>query len=65
VNTPRIKAANMFWEKTGGLCWCCGARLYYREQADTEIKKRLTFTADHLQSRAHGGPGSRKQSARV
>jgi len=34
------------WEKTGGLCWYCGARLYYREEADTEVKKPLVFTAD-------------------
>jgi hypothetical protein len=56
VNTPRIKRQYV-WEKTGGLCWYCGARLYYREEADTEIKKRLIFTADHLHPRAHGGRG--------
>jgi 5-methylcytosine-specific restriction endonuclease McrA len=56
VNTPRIKRQYV-WEKTGGLCWYCGARLYYREQADTEMKKRLIFTADHLHPRAHGGRG--------
>jgi hypothetical protein len=56
VNTPRIKRQYV-WEKTGGLCWYCGARLYYHEEADTEVKKRLVFTADHLHPRAHGGRG--------
>src|SRR6266849_5639724 len=42
VNTPRIKW-QYAWEKTGGLCWYCGARLYYREEADTKVKKRLVF----------------------
>ena len=56
MNTPRIKW-QYAWEKTGGLCWYCGARLYYREEADTKVKKRLVFTADHLHPRAHGGRG--------
>jgi 5-methylcytosine-specific restriction endonuclease McrA len=56
VNTPRIKRQYV-WEKTGGLCWYCGARLYYREEADTEVKRRLVFTADHLHPRAHSGRG--------
>ena len=56
MNTPRIKRLYV-WEKTGGLCWYCGARLYYREEADTEFKKRLVFTADHLHPRVHGGRG--------
>ena len=56
VETLRIKRQYV-WEKTGGLCWYCGARLYYREEADTEVKKRLVFTADHLHPRAHGGRG--------
>ena len=56
VNTPRIKRQYV-WEKTGGLCWYCGERLYYREEADTKVKKRLVFTADHLHPRAHGGRG--------
>src|SRR5260370_18307822 len=56
VNTPRIKWQYV-WEKTGGLCWYCGARLYYRGEADTKDKKRLVFTAHHLHPRAHGGRG--------
>src|SRR5713101_7112037 len=56
VNMPRVKRQYV-WQKTGGLCWYCGARLYYREEADTEVKKRLVFTADHLHPRAHGGRG--------
>ena len=43
--------------KTGGRCWYCGERLYYRDEADTEFQKRLVFTADHLHPRAHGGRG--------
>src|SRR6266436_9473027 len=31
--------------------------VYRREEADTEVKKRLVFTADHLHPRAHGGRG--------
>jgi hypothetical protein len=56
VNIPRIKRQYV-WEKTGGLCWYCGARLYNRDEADTEIKRRLVFTADHLHPRARGGRG--------
>ena len=56
MNTPRIKRLYV-WEKTGGLCWYCGARLYYREEADTKVKRRLVFTADHLHPRVHGGRG--------
>jgi hypothetical protein len=56
LNTPRIKRQYV-WEKSGGLCWYCGARLYYRDEADTKFKKRLVFTADHLHPRAHGGRG--------
>src|SRR5260370_41724831 len=60
VNTPRIKRQYV-WEKTGGLCWYCGARLYYREEADTKVKKRLVFTAHHLHPPAHGGRGRGNQ----
>jgi hypothetical protein len=56
VNTPRIKRQYV-WEKSDGRCWYCGARLYYREEADTDFKKRLVFTVDHLHPRAHGGRG--------
>ena len=45
------------WAKTGGLCWYCGVQLYRREEADTEVRKRLVFTADHVHPRAHGGRG--------
>ena len=43
--------------KTGGFCWYCGARLYLREDADDELKRRLVFTVDHLHPRVHGGRG--------
>jgi 5-methylcytosine-specific restriction endonuclease McrA len=56
VNTPRIKRQYV-WEKSGGRCWYCGARLHSRDEADAEFKKRLVFTADHLHPRAHGGRG--------
>jgi 5-methylcytosine-specific restriction endonuclease McrA len=56
LNSQRIKRQYV-WAKTGGRCWYCGARLYRREQADTELKKRLVFTADHLHPRFHGGRG--------
>jgi hypothetical protein len=32
-------------------------QLYGREEADTEVKRRLVFTADHVLPRAHGGRG--------
>jgi len=54
VDTPRIKRQYV-WEKTGGFCWYCGARLYLREDADDELKKRLVFTVDHMHPRVHGG----------
>jgi 5-methylcytosine-specific restriction endonuclease McrA len=56
LNRPRIKRQYV-WAKTGGLCWYCGAQLYCREEADTEVKKRLIFTADHLHPRKYGGRG--------
>jgi 5-methylcytosine-specific restriction endonuclease McrA len=56
LNLPRIKRQYV-WAKSGGLCWYCGAQLYCREEADTELKKQLVFTADHLHPRAHGGRG--------
>ena len=56
VDTPRTKRQYV-WEKTGGFCWYCGARLYLREDADDELKKRLVFTVDHLHPRVHGGRG--------
>ncbi len=56
LNPPRTKRQYV-WAKTGGLCWYCGAQLYRREEADTEVQKRLVFTADHLHPRAHGGRG--------
>lgn len=56
MNLPRIKRQYV-WAKSGGLCWYCGAQLYSREEADTEVKKRLIFTADHLHPRKYGGRG--------
>lgn len=59
--TARLKSGRIkrqyVWAKTGGFCWYCGARLYLREDADTELKKRLMFTVDHLHPRVHGGRG--------
>jgi hypothetical protein len=45
------------WAKSGGLCWYCGAQLYSRAEADTEVKKEFIFTADHLHPRKYGGRG--------
>src|SRR6266851_8809351 len=56
VDTPRTKRQYV-WEKTGGFCWYCEARLYLREDADDELKKRLVFTVEHLHPRVHGGRG--------
>jgi 5-methylcytosine-specific restriction endonuclease McrA len=56
LSPSRIKRQYV-WAKTGGLCWYCGVQLYRRDEADTEVTKRLVFTADHLQARAHGGRG--------
>jgi hypothetical protein len=56
LNSQRIKRQYV-WAKTGGRCWYCGARLYRLGQADTEVKKRLVFTADHLHPRSDGGRG--------
>ena len=56
MKAGRIKRQYV-WAKTGGFCWYCGARLYLREDADTEFKKRLAFTVDHLHPRVHGGRG--------
>ena len=56
LNLSRIKRQYV-WAKSGGLCWYCGAQLYCREVADTELKKRLVFTVDHLHPRVHGGRG--------
>jgi HNH endonuclease len=56
MKTGRIKRQYV-WARTGGFCWYCGARLYLREDADTELKKRLVFTVDHLHPRVQGGRG--------
>ena len=64
VDTPRTKRQYV-WEKTGGFCWYCGARLYLREDADDELKKRLVFTVDHLHPRVHGAAVVRIKCRRV
>jgi hypothetical protein len=56
MKSGRIKRQYV-WAKTGGLCWYCGARLCLGEDADTELKKGLMFTVDHLHPRVHGGRG--------
>src|ERR1700730_4966251 len=38
-------------------CWYCGVRLYRPEEANTEAKKQLIFTADHVHPRSRGGRG--------
>jgi 5-methylcytosine-specific restriction endonuclease McrA len=56
MNPPRPKRRYV-WAKTGGLCWYCGVQLYRRKEANTELKERLLFTADHVHPRVHGGRG--------
>ena len=56
LSVRRIKRQYV-WAKSGGLCWYCGAQLYSRAEADTEIKKEFIFTADHLHPRKYGGRG--------
>ena len=36
MNLQRIKRQYVY-AKSGGLCWYCGAQLYSREEADTEV----------------------------
>src|SRR5229473_1140695 len=65
LNPSRTKRQYV-WAKTGGLCWCCGAQLSRREEADTEVKKRLVFTADRPPpSSSPWRARSREQSACV
>src|SRR5215469_8605992 len=56
MSVRRIKRQYV-WAKSGGLCWYCGAQLYSRAEADTEVKKEFIFTADHLHPRKHGWRG--------
>ena len=56
LSVRRIKRQYV-WAKSGGLCWYCGAQLYSRAEADTEVKKEFIFTADHLHPRKYGGRG--------
>jgi 5-methylcytosine-specific restriction endonuclease McrA len=56
LNSPKIKRKYV-WTKSGGLCWYCGVQLYRAGEVDTEAKKQLVFTADHLHPRSHGGRG--------
>src|SRR5215471_6496069 len=56
MSVRRIKRQYV-WAKSGGLCWYCGAQLYSRAEADTEVKKEFIFTADHLHPRKYGGRG--------
>ena len=56
LTSPKLKRKYL-WLKSGGLCWYCGAQLFNPEEANTEIKKRLVFTADHVHPRSRGGRG--------
>jgi 5-methylcytosine-specific restriction endonuclease McrA len=56
LNSPKIKRKYV-WTKSGGLCWYCGVQLYRSAEVDTEAKKKLVFTTDHLHPRSHGGRG--------
>jgi hypothetical protein len=56
LSVRRIKRQYV-WAKSGGICWYCGAQLYSRAEADTEVKKKFIFTADHLHPRKYGGRG--------
>jgi 5-methylcytosine-specific restriction endonuclease McrA len=54
--SPKLRRKYL-WAKSGGRCWYCGAQLYNPEEANTEIKKRLILTADHVHPRSRGGRG--------
>jgi HNH endonuclease len=56
LNLPKLRRKYL-WVKSGGLCWYCGVRLYSPEEANTEAKKQLIFTADHVHPRSRGGRG--------
>jgi HNH endonuclease len=56
LNLPKLRRKYL-WVKSGGLCWYCGARLYSPGEANTEAKKQLIFTADHVHPRSRGGRG--------
>ena len=56
LNLPKLRRKYL-WVKSGGLCWYCGVRLYSPGEANTEAKKQLIFTADHVHPRSRGGRG--------
>jgi hypothetical protein len=56
LNSPKLRRQYV-WMKSGGRCWYCGARLYSPGKANTEVKKQLIFTADHVHPRSRGGRG--------
>ena len=56
LNSPKLRRQYL-WMKSGARCWYCGARLYSPGEANTEVKKQLIFTADHVYPRSRGGRG--------
>ena len=56
LTSPKLRRKYL-WMKSGGRCWYCGARLYNPGEANTETKKRLILTADHVRPRSRGGHG--------
>jgi 5-methylcytosine-specific restriction endonuclease McrA len=56
LSSPTLRRKYL-WAKSGGRCWYCGAQLYSSEEANTEIKKRLILTADHVHPRWRSGRG--------
>jgi 5-methylcytosine-specific restriction endonuclease McrA len=56
LDSPKLKRKYL-WMKSGGRCWYCGTRLYSPAEANTEIRKQLILTADHVHPRSRGGHG--------
>jgi 5-methylcytosine-specific restriction endonuclease McrA len=56
LTSPKLRRKYL-WMKSGGRCWYCGARLYNPGEANTETKKQLILTADHVHPRSRGGHG--------
>ena len=56
LTSPKLKRKYL-WMKTGGRRWYCGAQLCSSGDANTEAKKHIILTADHIHPRSLGGHG--------